>query len=238
MEFTRRTIQQVRGASYDQGLRSYMIGVFNNMFVALLITGLTAFVTISTPLVGLFFSPNGGLSGFGWLATFAPLMFVFFFSYKLMRVQTSTARMMLWGFAALMGLSLAPIFLAYTAESITRVFFITASMFAGMSIWGYTTKRDLTAMGSFLFMGLIGIIIASLVNIFMQSSAMYFVVSFLSVIIFTGLTAYDVQKIARIYHMAPSGDFLDKIAIQGALSLYLDFINLFLAMLRLFGDRR
>jgi FtsH-binding integral membrane protein len=238
MEFTRRTAQNVRSVSYDEGLRSYMIGVFNNMFVALLITGLTAFFTISTPILELFFSPTGSLSGFGWLVTFAPLAFVFFFSYKLMTVQTSTARLMLWGFSALMGLSLAPIFLAYTAESITRVFFITSSMFAGMSIWGYTTKRDLTGMGSFLVMGLIGIIIASLVNIFMQSSAINFVVSFISVIIFTGLTAYDVQKIARIYQVSAAGDLRDKLAIQGALSLYLDFINLFLSMLRLFGDRK
>ena len=238
MDFTKRTAQHVRGASYDQGLREFMIGVFNNMFIALLITGGVSFITISTPLLGMFFSPDGGMSGLGWLITFAPLIFVFFFSYKIHSMSVSSARLMLWGFGALMGLSLAPVFLMYTAESITRVFFITASMFAGMSIWGYTTKRDLTGMGSFLIMGLIGIIIASLVNIFMQSSAMYFVVSFLSVIIFTGLTAYDVQKISKIYQMYPSGDMRDKAAIQGALSLYLDFINLFLAMLRLFGDRR
>lgn len=238
MDFTGRTVHQSRGASYDQGLRSYMIGVFNNMFVALLITGIMAFITISTPLIGLFFSPTGGMSGFGWLVTLAPLAFVFFFSYKLMTVDVNTARLMLWVYSALMGLSLSPIFLAYTAESVTRVFFITASMFAGMSIWGYTTKRDLTGMGSFLIMGIIGIIIASLVNIFMQSSAMHFVISFLSVIIFTGLTAYDVQKIARIYQVAPAGELRDKAAIQGALSLYLDFINLFLSMLRLFGDRK
>ena len=238
MNFTRHATHHARSASYDQGLREYMIGVFNNMFVALLITGLVSFGTLSTSLIEMYFSPTGGMSGLGWLFTFAPLIFVFFFSSRIMQVSTHTARMMLWGFGALMGLSLAPIFLMYTAESITRVFFITASMFAGMSIWGYTTKRDLTAMGSFLIMGLIGIIIASLVNMFMNSSAMHFVISFLSVIIFTGLTAYDVQKIARIYHMHPAGSMRDKAAIQGALSLYLDFINLFLAMLRLFGDRR
>lgn len=238
MNYTGRSVHHSRSSSYDLGLRNYMIGVFNNMFIALLITGLVSFFTINSPLLGMFFSPRGGMSGLGWLVTFAPLAFVFFFSYKLMHVQTSTARLMLWGFAALMGLSLAPVFLVYTSESIARVFFITASMFAGMSIWGYTTKKDLTAMGSFLIMGLIGIIIASLVNLFMQSSAMYFVVSLLSVVIFTGLTAYDVQKIARIYQVFPAGDVKDKAAIQGALTLYLDFINLFLSMLRLFGDRR
>ena len=238
MDFTKRAVHYAKSSTYDQGLRDYMVGIFNNMFIALLITGLTAFVTISTPLLGLFFSPSGGMSGFGWLATFAPLAFVFFFQYKIMRVQTTTARLMLWGFSALMGLSLAPIFLAYTAESITRVFFITASMFAGMSIWGYTTKRDLTSMGSFLIMGLIGVVIASLVNIFMQSSALHFVISLLSVVIFTGLTAYDVQNLTRIYNMTTAGELRDKAAIQGALSLYLSFINLFLSMLRLFGDRK
>lgn len=238
MNFTRHATHHARSASYDKGLREYMIGVFNNMFTALLITGLVSLGVVATPFISLYFSPEGGMSGLGYLFMFAPLIFVFFLAPRIMSVSTSAARMMLWGFGVIMGLSIAPVFLIYTAESITRVFFITASMFAGMSIWGYTTKRDLTAMGSFLIMGLMGVIIAAMVNMFMHSSALHFVVSFLSVIIFTGLTAYDVQKIARIYHMHPAGSMREKAAIQGALSLYLDFINLFLVMLRLFGDRR
>jgi len=137
-----------------------------------------------------------------------------------------------------MGVSIAPIFLMYTGESIAKVFFISASMFAAMSIYGYTTKRDLTGLGSFLMMGLIGLIIASLVNMYMQSPAMDFVVSAVGVLIFTGLTAYDVQRIVRIYDIAPAGETRDKSAVLGALSLYMDFINLFLYMLRFFGDRR
>lgn len=223
--------------TYDQGLREYMIGVYNNMLIALLITGATAFLTLNTGLMHLFFTPEG-MSGLGYLVLFAPLIFVMFFSFKLHSMAPEKARIMLWVYSGLMGLSLTPIFIAYTGASIARVFFITASVFGAMSIYGYTTKRDLTQMGSFLIMGLIGIVIASLVNIFMQSSAIYFVVSVISVIIFTGLTAYDVQKIANFYHHAPNAEARNRYAVMGALSLYLDFINLFISLLRLFGDRR
>ena len=223
--------------TYDMGLREYMIGVYNNMLIALGITGAASFLTISSGLIGLFFNQNG-MSGLGYLALFAPFAFVMFLGFKIRTMEPAQARIMLWVYSGLMGLSLAPIFLAYTGESIARVFFISASVFGAMSIYGYTTKRDLTGMGSFLFMGLIGIVIASLVNIFMQSSAIYFVVSVLGVLIFTGLTAYDVQKIAQMYNYAPNSQERARYAVVGALSLYLDFINLFLSMLRLFGDRR
>lgn len=227
--------------SYDLGLREYMIRVFNYMCLALCITGVTSFATISTNFITLFYShsANGvALSGLGWLFTLAPLGFVMFFSSRMHSVSTEKAQLMLWIFSGLMGLSLAPIFLLYTGSSITRVFFITASVFASMSIYGYTTKRDLTKFGSFLMMGLIGIIIASLVNIFMQSPAIYFVTSCIGVLIFTGLTAYDVQKIVHTYKSLPAGRARDNAAVVGALSLYLDFINLFLMLLRLFGNRR
>lgn len=223
--------------SYDLGLRDYMIGVYNNMLVALLITGLTSYLTVETGLIRLFFTQEG-MSGLGYLMLFAPFIFVMFFSFKVHSMAPDKARLMLWVYSGLMGLSLAPIFLAYTGASIARVFFISASIFGAMSIYGYTTKRDLTGMGSFLFMGLIGIVIASIVNIFMQSSAVYFITSVLGVLIFTGLTAYDVQRIASYYHHAPSADDRGRYGVIGALSLYLDFINLFLSLLRLFGDRR
>jgi FtsH-binding integral membrane protein len=227
---------------YDLGLREYMIGVYNNMLIALIITGLTSYLTISTELINLFFSAHAdgsyGMSGLGYLALFAPLAFVIYFGFKINTMDPARARIMLWVYSGLMGLSLAPIFLAYTGESIARIFFISAAIFGAMSLYGYTTKRDLTAMGSFLFMGLIGIIIASLVNLFMQSSAIYFVTSILAILIFTGLTAYDVQKIANLYHTAPSSEEKSRYSVIGALSLYLDFINLFISLLRVFGDRR
>lgn len=235
-------VESSKVAAYDQGLREYMIKVFNYMCIALAITGVVSYVVISTPLINLFFShtPDGsyGLSGLGWLFMVAPLVFVFFFSYKIHSMDLSTAKMMLWVYSALMAVSLSPIFLMYTNESIARVFFITASVFAAMSIYGYTTKRDLSSWGSFLIMGLIGVVIASVVNIFMQSPAIQFVISIVSVLVFTGLTAYDVQKIVNIYESLPNSQVRDKAAVMGALSLYLDFINLFLSLLRIFGDRR
>ena len=225
----------VSKASYDLGLRKYMLGVYNNMGIALAISGLVSFLFANSPTLmnGIFGSP------LKWLVLFAPLVFVFIFSAKINSMSVDTARTCLWAFAALMGLSLAPIFLMYTGASIARAFFITASLFGAMSLYGYTTKKDLTGMGSFLFMGLIGVVIASVVNIFLKSSGLDFVVSILSVIIFTGLTAYDSQRIKSMYYqLAGSGDAIAKASIMGALSLYMDFINLFITMLRFFGDRR
>ena len=212
-----------------------MLGVYNNMGIALAISGLVSFLFANSPTLmnGIFGSP------LKWLVLFAPLVFVFIFSAKINSMSVDTARTCLWAFAALMGLSLAPIFLMYTGASIARAFFITASLFGAMSLYGYTTKKDLTGMGSFLFMGLIGVVIASVVNIFLKSSGLDFVVSILSVIIFTGLTDYDSQRIKSMYYqLAGSGDAIAKASIMGALSLYMDFINLFITMLRFFGDRR
>jgi FtsH-binding integral membrane protein len=169
---------------------------------------------------------------------FSPLAFVLALSFGINKMQASTAQTVFWAFAAVMGLSLANIFLLYTGASITRVFFITAGTFAGMSLYGYTTKRDLTGMGSFLMMGLIGIIIASVVNMFLASSALHFVISVVGVLIFVGLTAYDTQKIKSMYLEADVAEVMSKKVIMGALTLYLDFINLFVMLLRLFGDRR
>jgi FtsH-binding integral membrane protein len=177
-------------------------------------------------------------SGLKWVIMLAPLGVVFYMSFNIAKMTSAKAQSTFWIFAALMGASLSSIFLMYTGASITRVFFITAGTFGAMSIYGYTTKRDLTKLGSFLMMGLFGIIIASIVNIFMKSSMMYFVISILGVLIFVGLTAYDTQKIKNMYLVSDSGELMGKKAVMGALTLYLDFINLFIMLLRLFGQRR
>jgi len=225
-------------ADIDVGLRDYMLRVYNYMASGLALTGIVAYVAAA-----------GGANSFiahiyhtplMWLVMLSPLGFVLALSYGINRMQFSTTQMVFWAFAAVMGLSISTIFLVYTGASIARVFFITAGTFAGMSLYGYTTRRDLTAIGSFLFMGLIGIIIASLVNIFLQSPAIYFAVSVLGVLIFVGLTAYDTQRIKATYYayQYADGQVAGKIAIMGALSLYLDFINLFMFLLQLFGVRR
>ena len=168
----------------------------------------------------------------------APLAFVFFFSFKLETMKASTAQITFWLFAALIGVSMGSIFLVYTQTSIVRVFFITAASFGALSLWGYTTQRDISGMGSFLFMGLIGVVIASLVNIFLASSMLQFIVSVVGVLVFAGLTAYDTQRIKSEYtYGAMQGDVLEKSAISGALSLYLNFINMFTLLLNLFGSR-
>ncbi len=234
-------------AIIDQGLRNYMLKVYNYMGSALILTGLIALLTFKFAAVT---SPEGELlgltslgnslynSGLAWIVMLAPLGVVFYMSFGIAKMSASKAQTVFWIFASLMGLSLSSIFIAYTGTSITRVFFITAGTFGSMSIYGYTTKRDLTKLGSFLMMGLIGIIIASLVNIFMKSSMMYFVISILGVLIFVGLTAYDTQKIKNMYLASDSGELMGKKAVMGALTLYLDFINLFIMLLRLFGQRR
>ncbi len=250
MEFNKQTTSVRSSASeaiLDQGLRNYMLKVYNYMGSALLLTGFIALFTFKLAAVT---GPNGELlgltslgnslynSGLAWVVMLAPLGVVFYMSFGIAKMSASKAQTVFWIFAALMGLSLSSIFIAYTGTSITRVFFITAGTFGAMSIYGYTTKRDLTKLGSFLMMGLIGIIIASLVNIFMKSSMMYFVISILGVLIFVGLTAYDTQKIKNMYLASDSGELIGKKAIMGALTLYLDFINLFIMLLRLFGQRR
>jgi len=218
----------------DEGLRRHMLRVYNYMAGGLLLTGVVAFAVASTPA---FFNAIFG-TPLMWVVMLAPLGFVFALSFGIQRFQYSTAQILFWSFAGIMGMSLASIFVIYTGESIARVFFISAGTFAAMSLYGYTTKRDLTGFGSFLFMGLIGIIIASVVNMFVQSSMMGFIISVLGVLIFVGLTAYDTQKIKRMYDETDASEIAGKKALMGALSLYLDFINLFLMMLRLFGTRR
>ncbi len=182
----------------DEGLRRYMLSVYNYMGLGLAITGLVAFLVASTPslYVPIFTSP------LKWVVMLAPLGFVFFLGAKIRTLSVGAAQMTFWAFAAVMGLSMASIFLVFTGDSIARVFFITAGMFGAMSLYGYTTKRDLSAWGSFLFMGLIGIIIASVVNLFMASSALHFAISVIGVLVFTGLTAYDTQRIKEVYYEA------------------------------------
>jgi hypothetical protein len=173
-----------------------------------------------------------------WVVMLAPLGFVFFFSARIHTMTPATAQMVFWAFAATMGLSMASIFLVFTGSSIARVFFITAASFGATSLYGYTTKTDLSKFGSFLFMGLIGIVLASIVNIFLGSSALQFAISVIGVLLFTGLTAYDTQRIKEIYFSGRSGTELAKLGLSGALTLYLDFINLFVMLLQLTGERR
>ena len=239
----RMTPGQAYAADIDVGLRQYMLGIYNYMASGLALTGIIAYISANTPaIIDLLYTagPGGALQPtvLGWIAMLSPLAFILALTFGIQRMKASTVQAVFWGFSAVMGLSLAHIFLAYTGTSIARVFFITAGTFAGMSIYGYTTKRDLTAMGSFLFMGLIGIIIASVVNMFLQSSAMHFIISVLGVLIFVGLTAYDTQKIKSMYLESDGSEVAAKKAIMGAVTLYLDFINLFLMLLRLFGERR
>jgi FtsH-binding integral membrane protein len=219
----------------DEGLRAYLLSVFNYMGLGLAITGLVAYVVGTTPAlyVPIFSSP------LKWVVMLAPLGFVFFLSARIQAMSASAAQITFWAFAAVMGLSLASIFLAFTGESIARVFFITAATFGATALWGYTTKRDLSGMGNFMFMGLIGIVIAGLVNIFLASSALQFAISVIGVVVFTGLTAWDMQRLkSEYYEYGGSGEIAQKGAIMGALSLYLNFINLFMMMLQLFGSNR
>jgi uncharacterized protein len=225
---------QVGVERIDEGLRSYLLQVYNYMGLGLAITGVVAFLVASTPAL---YQPIFG-TPLKWVVMLAPLGFVFFLGAKIQTMSVSAAQLTFWAFAAVMGLSMASIFLVFTGESIARVFFITAAMFGAMSLYGYTTKRDLSGWGSFLFMGLIGIIIAMLVNIFLQSAAVHFAVSVIGVLVFTGLTAYDTQRIKEMYYEMDAADVATRKAIMGALSLYLNFINMFVMLLQLFGATR
>ena len=243
-EFDRPTIAARPGtaAVIDEGLRAYMLKVYNYMGLGLVVTGLVAYFANAAAITadGTALTAWGNLlynSPLMWVVVFAPLGFVLVLSFGINKLSVAAAQLVFWAFAAVMGLSLSSIFMVYTDASIAKVFFITAATFGAMSLWGYTTKRDLTGMGSFLFMGLIGLIIAMIVNIFLASSALEFAISAIGVLIFVGLTAYDTQKIKESYHESLGADVLAKGAIMGALRLYLDFINLFLMLLRLFGNR-
>lgn len=218
----------------DEGLRQYMVTVYRYMSIALLLTAGVAFVASQSPslMAMLFGTPMA------YVVMFAPLIMVMWLGSRIGSMSVEQAQTSFWLYSAVMGLSLSAIFMIYTSVSIARAFFISASLFGTMSIYGQTTKRDLTGMGSFMIMGFFGILIASIVNIFLHSTMINFVVSVLGVIIFTGLTAYDTQRIKdSYYHMAGVEDGR-KIAIFGALTLYLDFINLFMSLLRLFGQRK
>ena len=221
-------------AQVDQGLRSYMLRIYNYMATGLGLTGLTAYFVAITP--SLFNAIYG--TPFYWIVALAPLGFVFYLSARLHKISFAKAQTIFWIFSGVMGLSMAYIFIAFTGASIARVFFITAGTFAGMSLYGYTTKKDLTGWGSFLFMGLIGIIIAMIVNIFLQSGMLSFIISCVGVLVFVGLTAYDTQRIKEMYYASDHPEISGKKAIMGALKLYLDFINLFIMLLRLFGQRK
>ena len=241
-----------RAAAYDEGLRAYMNKVYGLMSVAMVVTALAAWAIsglatsdVATPYQ---LGQDRYLTEFGrtlylsplkWLVMFAPLAMVFAFGAALNRLSVSAATTLFYAFAAMMGISISWIFIAYTPFSIVQTFLVTAVAFAGLSLWGYTTKKDLSAWGTFLIMGVIGLIIASIVNIFLQSPAMHFAISALGVLIFAGLTAYDTQNIKNTYlRLANSdGDFLGKAAIMGALQLYLDFLNLFMFLLQFMGNR-
>jgi uncharacterized protein len=218
----------------DVGLRDYMLRVYNYMASGLALTGIVAFVFAQY----LFTHPELAHSPLMFVIMLAPLGLVMLMSFGVQRMQVSTLQMVFWLYSGLMGLSLASVFLVFTGASIARVFFITAGTFAAMSLYGYTTRRDLTQFGSFLFMGLIGIIIASLVNMFMVSSALQFAISVIGVIVFTGLTAWDTQQIKEMYFQGDGSEIAGKKAIMGALRLYLDFINLFMMLMQLLGTRR
>lgn len=234
----------INSKAFDAGLRAYMLKVYNYMCVALAITAVFSYASLSfAPLTSMLFKVDAmgrlaGLSGFGMLVSFAPIMLVLFLGFRLNNISTPSAQMIFWAYAALMGMSLASLGLVYTGASLTRTLLITSSVFAAMSLYGYTTKRDLTAYGSLFTMAIFGLIIASIANMFLQSNAMYFATSVIGVLVFTGLVAYSTQEIKSHYYIAGGGEAGEKLAIMGALRLYINFINLFIYLLRFFGDRR
>ena len=247
LDFNQRSFTKTVDQSViDEGLRAYMLKVYNYMTTGLVLTGFIAYFFGKASVEayvpgGVILTPIGNMlfnSGLSFVIMLAPLGFVFYLSARINKMSTASAQITFWLFASIMGLSLASIFVQFTHSSIARVFFITAGTFGAMSLYGYTTKRDLTKLGGFLFMGLIGIIIASIVNIFFQSGMMAFVISVIGVLVFVGLTAYDTQNIKNMYYEGDSEEIGSKKALMGALKLYLDFINLFILLLQLFGQRR
>ncbi len=248
LDFNQRSFTKTADqAVIDEGLRAYMLKVYNYMTTGLLLTGIIAYFFGKASIVTNDMGQIVGVTQIGallfgsplkWLVMLAPLGFVFYLSARINKMSVSAAQITFWIFSAIMGLSLASLFIEFTHSSIARVFFITSGTFAAMSLYGYTTKRDLTRLGGFLFMGLIGIIIASLVNLFIGSSALQFAISVIGVLVFVGLTAYDTQTIKNMYYAGDSESIGSKKALMGALRLYLDFINLFILLLQLFGQRR
>ncbi|ANT51901.1 Bax inhibitor-1/YccA family protein [Mesorhizobium amorphae] len=221
------------GAVFDEGLRQHMLRVYNYMGLGLVVTGLIAFAVASTPAlyVPIFSTP------LKWVVMLAPLAFVLLFSFKMQTMSAASAQAMFWAFCAVMGLSLASVFLVFTGTSIARTFFIAATMFGATSLYGYTTKRDLTQFSSFLIMGLIGVVIASVVNIFLGSTALQFAISVIGIAVFIGLTAWDTQTIKEQYAENFDAESQQKLAVFGAFSLYLNFINIFQLLLNFTGER-
>ena len=225
-------------AARDAGLRSYMLSVYNYMASGVLLTGIVAML-FAPYAPGVIVNQAGtGMTGLGWIITFAPLVFVMVMSFGMNRLQTGTLQLLFWGFATVMGLSMSTIFLVYTGTSIAQTFFAVAAAFLGLSLYGYTTKKDLSGLGTFLIMGVVGLFVAMLINLFLRSPAMDLAISAIGVLIFAGLTAYDTQKIKSMYDYVRGTDMMGKTVIMGALNLYLDFINMFLFLLRFMGDRR
>jgi|APFEC2959095136_1045048.scaffolds.fasta_scaffold02633_2 FtsH-binding integral membrane protein len=239
-----------RAVAYDAGLRAHMIRVYNYMASAVALTGVVAYLTFQMVGGNSISVVGGKISGltplgqflfggpFMWVLMLAPLAMVLVLSFGIQRLSAGTAALLFYVYAGILGVSLATIFIVYTANSIANVFFISAAAFGALSLYGYTTKRDLSPIGSFLIMGLFGVIIASLVNIWLKSDAMSFIISIVGVLVFAGLTAWDTQKIKEMYSASDDAQSAGRKAVMGALSLYLDFINLFLMLLRLFGGRR
>ncbi len=225
-------------AGLDQGLRSYMLGVYNMMAIGLAITGVAAYGTALLAMSNPAFQQLLFMSPLRWVVMLAPVAMVFFLSFRIQTMSASAAQMTFWVYAALVGLSLSSIFIVFTGQSIVRTFFVTAAAFGALSLYGYTTKRDLSAMGSFLMMGLFGLIIASVVNIFLGSTALQFAVSVMGVLIFAGLTAWDTQSIKEMYYEGDSSDAHGRKVVMGALRLYLDFINMFMFLLQFMGNNR
>jgi FtsH-binding integral membrane protein len=245
-DYDNRAIRGARvtdATGVDAGLRAHMLRVYNYMLVGLALTGATAWLAADTPLGQVFYQLNAatggvGLTGLGWVALIAPLAMVMFLSFGINRMSVGAAQATFWIYAALVGVGIAPILWVYTGASVAETFFITSATFGAMSLWGYTTRSSLASMGGFLFMGLIGLVIASVVNIFLRSSEMQWVISVLGVFIFTGLTAYHTQSIKQTYSSYDDSSTAGRKAIIGALALYLDFLNLFLFMLRFLGVQR
>ena len=220
-------------AARDVGLRSYMLSVYNYMTSGILLTGIVAMLFANSG-----YAAQVMATPLRWLIILAPLGFVMVMSFGMNRLSTGTLQALFWGFATVMGLSMSTIFLVYTGMSIAQTFFAVAAGFAGLSLWGYTTKKDLSGWGTFLIMGVVGLLVAIVINIFLQSPAMMMAISAIGVLLFAGLTAYDTQKIKSMYDHVRGTDMMGKVVIMGALNLYLDFINMFTFLLSFMGDRR
>jgi uncharacterized protein len=225
-------------AARDAGLRSYMLSVYNYMASGVLLTGIVALLFAPYAADVLVNASGRGLSGLGWIVTLAPLGFVMVMSFGINRISTGTLQILFWAFATVMGLSMSTVFIAYTGVSIAQTFFAVAASFLGLSLYGYTTKRDLSGFRTFLIMGVVGLIVAMLFNLFLQSPALNLAISAIGVLIFAGLTAYHTQEIKSMYAYVAGSDMMGKVVIMGALRLYLDFVNMFMFLLQFMGNRR